>query len=503
MSDTQIRRKSLKAASWIYFGFLVGALNVYFFTHKNWFSVDEYGLTRSLLDVSMLLSGFATLGVTSFLYKFFPYYKDNTAPERNDMLGIALKIAGIGFVLTSVGLYLFHPLIERKLSTNSGLLVEYIYYAIPMAGLILLFNILEAYSYGFHKGVLTSFLKEVAVRLFTLIAIILKISGLIDFQTFMLIFVFQYLGALLILFFILKKEGNFWLHFKRSKVTQKFRNKIVAIMALTFFVVVVTVLRQSIDTMVLASKINLDAVGVFGFAAYLVSILQAPFRSMVAITIPILSTAWKNKKIKEISRIYKRSSINLLTFSLFMFGCIWLNYDAGIALFKINPAYLTGKWVFFTLGLVTIIEMGTGVNGQIIGTSTYWRFELWTSLLLTALIIPLSIFFTVKYGILGPALANLISFVVYNALRIWFLWKKFRMQPFNLKSLEIIGIAVSAYLLIYFTIGNSGQLLSMILSTSLFAIIFICLVYYRNISPDVKPIMQSLLKRINTKNRVN
>jgi O-antigen/teichoic acid export membrane protein len=312
----------------------------------------------------------------------------------------------------------------------------------------------------------------------------------------MLVFVFQYLGAVSILFYILNKEGNFWLHFKRSRVTDKFKKKIVAIMSLTFLVIIVTVLRQSIDTMVLASKINLEAVGVFGFAAYLVSILQAPFRSMVAITIPILSSAWKDKKIKDITKIYKRSSINLLTFSLFMFGCIWLNFDAGIELFKINPEYLAGKWVFFVLGIVTIIEMGTGVNGQIIGTSTYWRFELWTSLLLTALIIPLSYFLTVQYGILGPALANLISFSVYNGVRIWFLWNKFNMQPFNLKSLEIIFIAIAAYLLIYLTIGNKGELIYMILSTSLFAVIFISLLYFRNISPDVKPVVQALLKRI-------
>ena len=119
--------------------------------------------------------------------------------------------------------------------------------------------------------------------------------------------------------------------------------------------------------------------------------------------------AWKDKDTKEIGRIYQRSSINLLSFSLFIFILIWLNFSNAISFFNINPEYLNGKWVFFIMGLVTIIEMGTGVNSQIIGTSTYWRFELWTSLLLTAMIIPLSYTLTVKFGILGPALSNLIS----------------------------------------------------------------------------------------------
>ena len=165
--------------------------------------------------------------------------------------------------------------------------------------------------------------------------------------------------------------------------------------------------------------------GIFGFAAYMVVLLQAPFRSIVAVTIPVLARAWKQKDHKEISRIYKRSSINLLSFALFVFFCIWLNLTQAIEFFEINPDYLNARWVFFLLGMVTIIEMGTGVNGQIIGTSSYWRFELWTSLLLTVLIIPLSYALTTKYGLIGPAIANLVSFTIYNFVRSWFLWKKF------------------------------------------------------------------------------
>ncbi len=497
MSQQGIRKKSLKAAVWIYVGFLVGAVNTYFFTHESWFSVAEYGLTRSILDVSLLMSGISTLGITSFLFKFFPYYRDHLGPAKNDLLGLALKVAAVGLFLTCTALWLFHPLIERKLIGNSPLLVEYIYYAIPMASLILLFTILEAYGLGFHKGVLTSFLRELVVRLYTSAAIFLKIMGWINFSEFMQLFVLQFLIIVIILIFILKKEESLWLHFKKSKVTIKFRKKIRHIMLLTFFVVVVTVLRQSIDSMVLASKINLKAVGIFGFAVYLVSILQAPFRSMVAITVPILSTAWKQKNNKEILRIYKRSSINLLSFSLFMFGCIWLNYEDAINLFELNPEYLTAKWVFFSLGIVTIMEMGTGVNGQIIGTSTYWRFELWTSLLLTVLIIPLSYLLTVKFGILGPAFANLISFGIYNAVRIWFLWKKFRMQPFSMKSVEVICIALVIYIFVFLLLGDGVGLGYMIFSTLLFAILFGFFVYWRNISPDVKPIIHSMLKRFN------
>jgi O-antigen/teichoic acid export membrane protein len=270
----------------------------------------------------------------------------------------------------------------------------------------------------------------------------MKILDWINFKQFIMLFSLQYAIIFLILAIHLKKENQLWFSFKISRVTKKFRKKIIAIMALTFIVIIVGVLRQSIDGLVLAAKQNLGKVGIFGLAAYIVSVLQAPFRSIVSITIPILSRSWKEKNYVEINRIYQRSSINLLTFSLFIFFLILLNFNDAIQYFNINPDYLEGKNVFFLLGIVTIIEMVTGVNGQIIGTSSFWRFELWTSILLTGLIIPLSYYLTVEYGILGPAIANLISFSIYNFIRFWFLWKKFNMQPFSTKTGEIILFSV-------------------------------------------------------------
>jgi len=267
-------------------------------------------------------------------------------------------------------------------------------------------------------------------------------------------------------------------------------------MTLTFIVIVVNVLRSSIDGIVLAAKQSLGAVGIFGLAAYMVSVMQAPFRSLIAITIPILSRAWKDKDYKEISRIYKRSSINLLTFALFIFFCIWLNFDTAINYFNINPDYLQGKWVFFILGIVAIIETGTGVNSQIIGTSVYWRFELWTSILLTIMIIPLSYTLTVKYGIIGPAIANMVSLTIYNYIRLHFLWKKFNMQPFSTKTFEVLLIATGAYFITYYSLQPiSSGLWLLIINPLVFATFYFTGIYYRNISPDVKPIVSTLRNR--------
>ncbi|MBS1497275.1 MAG: lipopolysaccharide biosynthesis protein, partial [Bacteroidetes bacterium] len=340
-----IRKKSINATIWIYIGFVIGAVNTYFFTHKAWFTTDQYGLTRILLEISNLIFAFSTLGVTSFLYKFFPYYQDNLEAKKNDLLSLAFIISLIGFTITCIGIFFLQPVIIRKFSTNSLLLIQYFYIALPLAFFLLMYNVLEAYSYGFDKGVLTNLLRETVLRLYTFAITILKVLGIIDFETFIYLFAFQYAIIVFVLGFHLYRKNQLLLSFNISRVTKKYRKKIITILSFTFIVIIVSVLRSSIDGLVLAAKQNLGKVGIFGFAAYMVSVLQAPARSIIAVTIPILSRSWKHKDHKEIERIYKRSSINLLSFSMFFFFCIWLNFTDAINFFGINPDYLEGRWV--------------------------------------------------------------------------------------------------------------------------------------------------------------
>lgn len=487
-----IRKNSLKATFWVYIGFAIGALNVYLFTKQIWFEPKQYGLTNSLRELSLFVCAASTLGVTSYITKFFPYYQQYIDKNKNDMLGFAIKWALIGFVLISALLFICEPLVIRKFGTKSPLLVEYFYYSIPMAAFILSYNILESLALSYHKGILTSFLKECVLRLYTFIAILLFIGGIISFKTFIKLFVLQYGLIAFILGFLLKREGRLYLSFQTSSLTKKLKSKIKAMMMFTSAVLVVSVLRSSIDTLILASRINLEKTAVFGFATYLVSVLQAPFRSMIAITIPILSIAWKQKNYAEILRIYKRSSINLLTFSLFVFFCVLLNYTEAINFLKIDAEYILGKTVFILMGVVTIIEVGTGLNAQIIGTSTYWRFELGTNILLTIMIIPFSYYFTVKYGLIGPALGNLIAFSAFNTIRFFFLYKKFNFNPFSSKTVEVILIAFCSYLITYYLFRQLNGLLHIVSTLLLFSTLYIALIYMRDISPDLKPIINKL-----------
>ena len=73
------------------------------------------------------------------------------------------------------------------------------------------------------------------------------------------------------------------------------------------------------------------------------------------------------------------------------------------------------------MGLARIVDLGTGVNSQIIGISTFWRFEFLSGIILLSLAIPLNYLLVKKFGIIGAGYSNLIAFAVYNIIRIIFL----------------------------------------------------------------------------------
>jgi O-antigen/teichoic acid export membrane protein len=226
------------------------------------------------------------------------------------------------------------------------------------------------------------------------------------------------------------------------------------------------------------------------------SLIQAPQRGIISASVAPLSQAWKDKNYGKIRRIYQRSSINQLLFSTGMFALIWLNFTDGILSFNLNKDYLFARNVFLFVGLMRIVDMGTGLNAQIISTSIYWRFEFITGLILLAITLPFNYILTRQLGLTGPAIANLVAFSIYNLIRYLFLLRKLNMQPFTLKSLYSIFLAGGCYFICYWLFNEGRGISWMVLRSTIFLILFISGLIYFNLSPDVKPVLSTVRKRL-------
>lgn len=497
---SNIRRQSIISSLVIYIGFAIGLLNTYFFTRQGYFTEAQYGLTGSFIAIATMMMAFASLAMPSYIFKFYPYYNDNLPPDKNDMITWALLVSSIGFVLVMVAGIFFKHIIIRKFGAHSPELLTYYYWIFPMGLGLTIYTVLEAYTWSLHKSILSNFLKEVQWRLFTTALIVLFTMHVIkDFDLFIKLYAFGYPFVAITLFIYLVITKKIHLTFHISKVSRRFLKKILVLCSYVYTGSLIFTISQVFDTIVLASLNGLETVGIYTLAQIMTSIIQAPQRSIVAASISHLSKSWKDKKMDKIGRIYQRSSINQLIFAAGIFLLIWLNFTDAIKTFHLKPAYLDAANVFFLLGLARIVDMGTGVNAQIIATSTYWKFELISGIILLVLILPLTYVLAKQYGIIGPAIAYLISITIYNIIRIIFLWKKFRLFPFTRETIYTLLLSGTSFAACYFVFINLHGFTGLVLRSMAFIILYSGGVIYMNLTPDIKPVIQAIHKKLRRK----
>lgn len=494
-----IRRQSIISSIVIYIGFAIGLLNIYLFTKQGLFTDTEFGLYNAFIAIATMMMAFSNLAMPSYIVKFFPYYNDHLPPKKNDLLTWALVVSCIGYGLVIIAGIVFKGLVIEKYMEHSPEIVVYYNWIFILGFGLMLYTILEAYTWQLHKSVLTNFLREVQWRLFTTVIILLFLFRVIhNYDLFIKLFSFTYPGIALILFLYLLFTKKIHLTFHISKVTRRFFKSILKLCSFVYAGLLIFTISQVFDSLVIGAVLSnaLGKLAVYSVAQNVANIIQVPQRGIVSASIAHLSKAWKDKKLGTIQRIYQRSSINQLVFACGIYVFIVINFIDAVNTFHLKESYLNGFYVFLLLGATKIVDMGTGVNSQIIGTSTYWRFEMISGMILLLLMLPLNYFLTKHYDIVGTGLANLISISIYNLIRIVFLWKKFKLFPFTSHSLYTILLAGACFAVCYFLFRGIHGLPGLFLRSIAFFMLYGSGAVYFRLSPDIIPVWNSIKKRI-------
>jgi O-antigen/teichoic acid export membrane protein len=494
-----IRRQSIISSIIIYIGFAVGLVNIYLFTKQGTFTDTEFGLYNAFIAIATMMMAFSNLAMPSYIYKFFPYYNEHLPRKKNDLITWAVLISTIGFILVIIAGVVFKKLVVRKYAEHSPEIVSYYNWIFILGYGLTLYTILESYAWQFHKSVFTNFLREVQWRLFTTVIILLFLFGVIkNYDLFIKLFSFTYpaIAAILFLYLLFTKKIHFT--FRVSKVTRRFFKSILRLCSYVYAGLLILTISQVFDSLVITAVLT-DALGklaIYSLAQNIASLIQAPQRGIISASIAHLSKAWKDKKIDTLQRIYQRSSINQLIFSCGIYVLIVINFIDAVHTFHLKETYLNGFCVFLLLGATKIVDMGTGVNSQIIGTSTYWRFEMTSGIILLSVMLPLNYILTKHYDIVGTASAGLISITIYNLIRIVFLWRKFKLFPFTIQTIYTILLAGTCFIVCYFSFGNIHGLAGLLLRSIVFCILYGAGALYFKLSPDILPVWNTIKKRI-------
>jgi O-antigen/teichoic acid export membrane protein len=493
-----IRKQSILSTLVIYAGFGVGLLNTYLFTKQGLFTTEEFGLYNAFIAIATLLAAAANLGAPFFIYKFYPYYRDHLRFEKNDQLTVSLILGILGCTAAiAAGIWL-EPIVIKKYATNAPQLVNYYHWTFILGAGLLFFNILEAWNLQQQRAPTSHFLKEAIWRLFVLVLIGCFAWGLLSsYDSFIKLFAFSYpfIALLLLLILLIRRQAPFGRPF--SKVSHRFKGIVSRYTAFTYSGSLIFTIAQVFDTILIASVLSnaMSKVALYSLAQNIASLVQVPQRSVVATSIAPLSRAWKEKDMTTIARIYQRSSINQLIVGAGLLVLLVINFTDAVLTFQLKPTYVEAFSVLVLLGLTKLVDMGTGVNSQIIVTSPKWRFEFISCVMLLIIMLPLSYWFTKKEGIIGTALVQLFSIGCYNLVRIFFLWKEYGLQPFSKKTLYALLLAAGAWTLCYLLFNDSSGWSALILRSLTFMTVYLFGVYRLQLTPDVAELMDTLRKR--------
>ena len=470
-----VRNQSIKNSISFYIGIAIGAINTVII-YPNVFkdNPEHFGLIQILIAYAIVVSTITTFGIPKTFVRFFPAIK-----EKGQLYFLSLITPLVGFVLASISYVLFKEEIFVLLNA-SDLLKENFFYIVLLVFFIGFYDVLTSISRSFLNAATPIFINEVFLKFYSMSMLLLHWFGFIDFPTFLKVYLFGYVLKFLILFFIQWKNNRLDFEFSVQKLNLK------EIISFGLFVLVggaSIMIVTRVDMMMIGSLLDLEQVAFYTVAFFIGNAIKVPGKSIATISTPLLAKAWENQNMKEIQILYAKSSINQLIIGGVFFLCVWINIDDIFSLLPLK--FQGGKWVVFYIGFSQLFNMASGLNGQIMINSKYYRYDLFTSVFLVFLTIAMNFLLIPKYGINGAAMATAISILLFNLIRLVLIKVKMNMHPFSLRTIYTFLLLLGIYLLLYSLPGSAYTFLDIVWKSLLVFIIFIPSVLYLNLSEDI------------------
>jgi O-antigen/teichoic acid export membrane protein len=453
----------------------------------------ENGIVKLLISYSLLFAQFASLGFQTATVRFFPYFKNKEQGHHGYF--ILLMIVGmLGFSLFLIVYYLIKTPILNFESAKNSEFANYFFLILPLTFFFLLFNLLDVYARVLIQSTIGTFLKELLQRTFILIAILLFVFEKIGFWHFILTYIAALSIPTVILFFYLLLKGEIFLKPDFSLLRKSMVSTMISLSFYGLFIGFSQIAISQIDSILINFFKDPAHTGIYAITFYYGTLVVLPSRAVFRIAPTYISEAYKRMDLKTIGSIQYKSCLNQLLLGTGLFFLLWLNIDN---VFRILPdEYLAGKYVIFFIGLTNLISMSGGLSSQVITLSDYYRYNGLFVVIYLVMTVLLNIILIQTIGIVGAALAAMLSMLIYNLIKFIFILRRFRIQPYDRNHLIIILTGIGSYLIADLFPFPSHLILNILLKSLSFGILFVFLNYFFNTSEDFKGIINRYLNRI-------
>lgn len=501
-----VARQSIKGTIATYIGVAVGIVTTFFIQTKA-LEPEQIGLIDVLLQCSLLFSGLAQLGTNSSAMRYYPFFKDEEHRDHG-FFGWTLLVPFVGFALFLLVFLLFKGNVVAFFSKDSSMFGDYVNFVIPLALFLLYISVFETNSNLLLRIVLPKFIREVGLRVATLVVYLLYYYKILDFDGVIIAFcVFYGLATLINVVYLLSlKRVSFkidWQH-----VTPQLRRDFLFYTLFMSTAALAGNLIPMLSKFFVAGMTSFRLAGVFAIATNIAALVEMPYRSLGAISRPHISEAMAKKDVPAADILCKNVALHQFIAGSFVFFLIWINIDFLFDLLPNGDIYRLGKWAVLFLALGRLVYSTLAVTTTVLSYSKYYYYSLIFTILLACLSLLLNRLLVPKWDINGGALASVLSYMVYFVLLLALIKWKIGVQPFSLKMMPVLltvlvlfGInwAWTALLTPWFVGLFGKEIFGLLLDAALKSLLLLTLglvaLYKLKVSESVNDLIDRLLKR--------
>ncbi len=475
--------QSIKNTIITYFGFGIGTINA-LFLYTIFLGKMHYGIVAFVLSAANIMMPLMAFGVQNTLIRFYSKY--NSDAEREKFLSLMLLLPLILILPTIVFLYFFYPQITFFILKENPNVAQFLW-LIPIVGIFMgYFEIFYAWVKVHFQSVFGNFLSEVVTRVIILFLLFSVSQNWIQKDTFIysLSAVYGFQCFAMMVFAIRVKMPVFKFQLPIN---------IKEIFSYSFFIIAtgtVSVMLIDFDKVMIPAYQNISNNAFYSVAVFIAMVIAVPSRAMMQIIYPVTAQLLNENKLEELDALYKKSAINLQVFGgLIMLG-IFLNCTE---LYQLIPQeYSGGIAVVFLIGLSKFYDLILGNNAAIILNTKYYRWFLFFGIVLVISMIVLYMILIPIYGIVGAALATLIAVIIYNTIKVLFVFWKMNLFPFTIKTVYSFVIITLVFLMFYFWDFTFHPILNIVFKSILITIVYGLLNYKLKISIEMNEIFDKL-----------
>ena len=416
-------------------------------------SQSEYGiysLAITVLDITVVL---ALLGLTGGVARYIGYFKGkNDAEKISQVASSSIKFVLLAAIPLGLLLYLTSDLISTNIFHSSELSLPLRILAIGLPFVALRRVLVSIFRGLFRVEVAVYFesiLYYVLLLLFVLLIVFLRLDFIIVFYAYLASCLLTF-GALL--FYTLKKFPV-PIRIKGSNPMGK---------ELLFFSLpllaagMVNIIFNYTDILVLGNLMKLSDVGVYNAAVPLAPLVGMPITATLMIYMPVISSLYSRNLMDEMRRTYivLAKWISFITVPLFL---VIVLYPETMLSLVFGSRYALAGTALIILSLGQLIYSVIGPNGATLTALGKTKFVMWSYIFGAGLNIPLNFLLIPRLGIVGAAIATVISMTLMLLMRGIRIYFPYKIQPISKNLLKPMIASTILIVAIHFIASNFLQ----------------------------------------------